>query len=68
MEKAVSKFPRTYDSTGVNLILEGEVVITSDAGEVLKIEKGDLVTLEKELSCTWNIIESIKKHFIFLDE
>jgi len=65
-EKEVSTFPWTYDKQETCYILEGEAVITPDDGsEPVTIEEGDLVIFPAGLSCTWEIIEDIEKHYQF---
>jgi uncharacterized protein len=64
-EKEVSKFPWTYDSQETCYFLEGDVIVTPDGGEPLKMGKGDLVTFPAGMSCTWEIIKDVKKHYSF---
>ena len=45
------------------LIIEGEAKIKSEAGESYLIKSGDLVEFPEGLSCEWQIIKSLKKHF-----
>ena len=59
-----SSFPWTYDSTEVCYFLEGKVVVKTDDGEI-EIGKGDLVTFPQGLSCEWNVIERVHKHYKF---
>ena len=63
--KEVSTFPWTYDQTEVCYILEGEVIVTPVGGEPVSIEAGDLVTFPAGMSCTWEIKEAIRKHYLF---
>lgn len=63
-EKEISKFDWKYDSDEECLILEGEVVVETDEGEV-HIKKGDFVTFKDGLSCTWDVKKGIKKHYNF---
>jgi hypothetical protein len=62
--KEVSKFDWFYDDNEECLILEGMVKIHTNEG-VYEISKGDFVTFPKGLSCIWEIIEPIKKHYNF---
>ncbi len=65
-QKEVSVFPWTYDKQETCYILEGEAVITPDDGsEPVTIEEGDLVIFPAGLSCTWEIIEDMEKHYQF---
>lgn len=63
--KEVSEFPWSYDADEVCYILEGRVIVTPDGGEPVEIEKGDLVTFPKGLSCTWKVVQGIRKHYDF---
>jgi uncharacterized cupin superfamily protein len=64
-EKEVSEFPWYYDETETCYILEGNVIVTPQAGEPVEIKKGDLVTFPKGMSCTWKITNPIRKHYNF---
>lgn len=61
--KEVSEFPWTYDSEEICYLLEGEVVVTPEAGEPVEIRKGDLVTFPAGMSCTWKILSPVRKHY-----
>lgn len=63
--KEASEFPWAYDVTEVCYVLEGRVVVTPEGGEPVEIERGDLVTFPKGLSCTWKVVEPIRKHYTF---
>ncbi len=62
-EADVSEFPWTYDTEETCYFLEGDVVVTPDGGEPVRIGKGDLVTFPAGLSCTWKILEPVRKHY-----
>ncbi len=64
-EKEVSTFPWTYDANETCHILEGRVIVTPDGGEPVEIRAGDLVTFPAGMSCTWEILEPIRKHYHF---
>ena len=64
-KKEASTFPWTYDQQETCYILQGEVVVTPDGGEPVEIVRGDLVTFPKGMTCTWEIKQDIKKHYIF---
>lgn len=61
-EKAVSRFPWTYDETETCYILEGAAVVTPDDGDPVAISAGDLVVFMAGLSCIWDIKKPIRKH------
>jgi len=60
----VSAFDWTYSAQEQAYVLEGKVMVKT-AEEEVEINKGDLVTFPKGLSCTWNVIEPIKKVYTF---
>jgi len=64
-EKEKSSFPWVYDTTEVCYLLEGDVIITPEQGKSVCVGKGDLVTLPAGLSCYWEIINDVKKHYFF---
>lgn len=61
--KEASTFPWSYDATETCYFLEGEVVVTPDGGEPVRMGKGDLVRFPAGLSCTWEIRAGVKKHY-----
>ncbi len=63
--KEASEFPWTYDEQEVCYFLEGDVVVTPATGEPVRVGKGDLVTFPAGLSCTWQVISPVKKHYRF---
>jgi uncharacterized protein len=64
-EKEVSEFPWTYDAQEICYFLAGNVIVTPDGGESLKMGKGDLVTFPAGMHCTWKIESDVKKHYLF---
>lgn len=64
-EKEASKFPWTYDSQETCYFLTGDVIVTPDGGQPVQMGKGDLVTFPAGMSCTWEIISDVKKHYYF---
>lgn len=63
--KEASEFPWTYGEQETCYFLEGDVIVTPDGGEPVAMGKGDLVTFPARMSCTWKIIEDVKKHYMF---
>jgi uncharacterized cupin superfamily protein len=63
--KEVSEFPWTYDEQETCYFLEGDVVVTPDGGQPVKMGKGDLVTFPAGMSCSWKIDKDVKKHYQF---
>jgi len=64
-EKEVSTFPWTYDKIEVCYLLEGRVTVTPNGGEPVEFGEGDLVNFPAGLSCTWEIHEPVRKHYMF---
>jgi uncharacterized cupin superfamily protein len=64
-QKEISKFEWTYDTQETCYILEGEVVVTPDNGEPVRLTRGDLVSFPAGMSCTWEVRSPIKKHYSF---
>ncbi|EKX36653.1 hypothetical protein GUITHDRAFT_78775, partial [Guillardia theta CCMP2712] len=61
----VSKFPWSYDSRETCLVLEGEVIVTPNKGEPVKIQAGDMAVFPQGMSCTWDVTKAIRKHYNF---
>lgn len=59
----VSEFPWTYDSRESCYLLEGEVVITPGDGRPVSIKAGDLVIFPAGMSCRWNVLQAVCKHY-----
>ncbi|WP_413200893.1 cupin domain-containing protein [Nostoc piscinale] len=64
-EKEVSQFPWTYDTEETCYFLTGDVIVTPDGGQAVQMGKGDLVTFPAGMSCTWEIISDVRKHYYF---
>ena len=63
-EKEVSRFDWLYTGDEECLILEGEIIVESEEGEVM-IKSGDFVTFEDGLKCVWDIKKPVRKHYNF---
>jgi uncharacterized cupin superfamily protein len=63
--KEVSTFPWKYDVQETCYVLRGRFVVTPDGGEPLEFARGDLIRFPKGLSCTWQILEPVEKHYDF---
>ncbi len=62
-EKEVSEFPWHYDDKEICFILQGEVIVTPEGGDPVEIHAGDLVVFPQGMSCTWNIVQDVRKHY-----
>jgi uncharacterized cupin superfamily protein len=63
--KEPSVFTWYYDEKETCYILEGSATVTASDGTSLSFEKGDLVTFEQGLDCTWKIDKTIRKKYRF---
>lgn len=64
-EKEASRFDWHYDTDETCYLLEGRVEVTTPDGDAVQFGAGDLVHFPAGLSCTWDISESVKKHYKF---
>jgi len=62
--KEVSRFPWTYHQTERCYFLRGQVVVTPEGGAPLEFSRGDLVTFPAGMSCTWEILADVEKHYM----
>ena len=60
----VTEFDWHYDDNETCLFLEGEVEVTGP-DQKIRISAGDLVVFPKGLSCRWNVLKPVKKHYSF---
>jgi len=63
--KEISTFPWTYDSEETCYFLEGDVTVTPEGGEPVRMGVGDLVTFPAGMRCTWEIRQAVRKHYTF---
>jgi uncharacterized cupin superfamily protein len=63
--KAPSEFPWVYDDSETCFFLSGDVEVTPDGGETVRVGQGDLVIFPAGMSCRWRILQSVKKHYSF---
>jgi uncharacterized cupin superfamily protein len=61
----ISLFPWTYDEPETCFFLDGDVVVTPDGGEPVRVGKGQLVTFPAGMSCTWDVRRPVHKHYRF---
>ena len=63
----VSAFDWTYNDQETCLLLEGEVTVTSEAGESVSFGAGELVIFPAGMNCRWDVHEAVSKHYRFGD-
>lgn len=62
-----SKFPWTVTATEAIYLLDGKVNVHVDGHEgSFEIGAGDLVVFPKGMKVTWNVTETVKKHYYIL--
>ena len=64
-EKEISEFPWHYDEPERCYFLAGEVIVTPKGGDPVRFGKGDFVTFPVGLSCTWKVLQPVRKHYRF---
>ena len=62
-----SSFDWTYEDKETCFLLEGEVTVTPDGGELVKFGAGDLVVFLSGMYCRWDLHKSVRKHYCFGD-
>ncbi|OOZ41299.1 cupin domain-containing protein [Solemya elarraichensis gill symbiont] len=62
-KKEVSTFPWTYAEQETCYFLRGKAIVTPEGGEPVEMGRGDLVTFPKGMSCTWEILKDVEKHY-----
>ncbi len=61
-EHGVDRFPWHYDMQEICYLLEGQVRVKTDE-ETVEFGAGDLVTFPAGLSCEWEILQPVRKHY-----
>ncbi len=64
-KKAPSSFHWHYEQTETCYVLRGRFVVTPDGGAPQTFVRGDLIIFPAGLSCTWEILEPVEKHYRF---
>ena len=60
-----SEFPWEYSERESCYILEGQVEVTTDDGDVVSFGPGDFVVFPQGLKCTWKVKQAVYKYFLF---
>ncbi|KAK9066801.1 hypothetical protein SSX86_014124 [Deinandra increscens subsp. villosa] len=62
-----SKFPWTYSAKETCYLLKGKVKVYPEGSgdEGVEFGAGDLVVFPKGMSCTWDVLETVDKHYLF---
>lgn len=62
-EKEVSEFPWEFDEKETAYILEGEIIVTPEGGEPVRIVPGDLVVFPEGMEAHWQVVKPLRKHY-----
>jgi hypothetical protein len=58
-------FPWHYSQTETCYVLRGRFSVTPEGGDRIDFGRGDLIRFPAGLSCTWEIRETVEKHYRF---
>jgi hypothetical protein len=61
--KEPSIFPWKYEVAETCYLRRGRVIVTPASGAPVELARGDLVTFPAGLSCTWEVLETVEKHY-----
>ena len=61
-----STFDWTYQVAETCYIIDGEAIVTPHDGRPVTITRGDLVTFPGGMSCIWEVVSPISKHYRLL--
>ncbi len=63
--KEPSTFEWHYDTEERCYLVAGEVEVIPETGAAVVVGAGDFVTFPAGLSCTWQVRQTLKKHYSF---
>ncbi len=61
--KDVSEFEWTYKVDEACYLLDGHIIVTPTEGEPMEFFAGDYITFPAGLTCRWQILEEVNKHY-----
>lgn len=64
-EKEVSTFNIDFDETETAYVLEGEILVTPEGGQPVRILPGDLVVFPEGLNSHWQVVKPLRKHYYY---
>jgi len=64
-ECEVSEFPWIYNNRETSCLPAGEVMVTPEGGEPVTVKANDLVVLPAGMSCRWQVLQAVRKHYRF---
>ena len=63
--KGITSFSWHYDEQEICYIIKGSVRVTPEGKEPVLVGQGDLVTFPVGMTCVWEVLEPISKHYSF---
>jgi uncharacterized protein len=64
-KKEPSRFPWRYEQSETCYVLRGRFIVHLDDGTPQTFSRGDLIIFPAGLTCTWEILEAVEKHYRF---
>jgi uncharacterized cupin superfamily protein len=64
-EATPGTYHATYTAYEFVHMISGKIIITPDGGTPVTVKSGDAFVVENDFKGTWEIIESVRKHFDF---
>jgi uncharacterized protein len=64
-EATPGTYHATYSAYEFVHMIAGRIIITPDGGAPVTVTAGDAFVVEKDFKGTWEILESVRKHFDF---
>lgn len=58
-------FDWEYSSDETAYVKEGRVRVRTESGEEVELGAGDLVFFPRGLKCTWTVLQTIRKVYVF---
>ena len=64
-EATPGTYHATYSAYEFVHMIEGKIIITPDGGTPVTVQAGDAFVVEADFKGTWEILETVRKHFDF---
>jgi uncharacterized protein len=58
-------FTIDFDETETAYVLAGEILVTPEGGEPVRILPGDLVVFPAGLNSHWQVVKPLRKHYYY---
>lgn len=64
-ECTTGAFDVVYDKWEFCHVISGSCIVTPTGGDPVTLKTGDSFVIEKGFTGTWQVVETMKKHFVF---